>query len=319
MKRMMNLTTCAEDLERFQDRADLERFYRSFGLNGLEVMEVEEDSRHLIGPENVIGVHLKYFSCWMDLWTGNRDRLMAEFGSPASCAQVFGGTTRQAVLETYRKNLAFAGRLDPEYLVFHVSECTIAESMLRKYHYTDEEVVDAAAEVVNEITRGMKPGPLLLFENLWYSGLTLLRPEITYRLLERVEYPNKGIMLDIGHLVHTNPRIRTPGEALDYVRRVLGQYPDLSFLKGVHLHLTLSGEYAEKCIREWKPTQGSYYDRLFDVMGHIFKIDAHQPFCDEGLSPFLETLPIDYLVLEQISSSRAEHAAQLAKQMEYLY
>lgn len=51
----MNITTCHEDLLRFRDRADLESFYLSYGLEGLEA---GEDARGILSPDHTIGVHL---------------------------------------------------------------------------------------------------------------------------------------------------------------------------------------------------------------------------------------------------------------------
>ncbi len=109
--------------------------------------------------------------------------------------------------------------LQPEYLVFHVAECTMAESMLRRYHYTDEQVIDAVIELVNSVCNEIEGEPWLLFENLWYPGLTMLRPEMMARLLEGVTYPKCGIMLDLGHLMHTNTALQSADEAVEaYLR-----------------------------------------------------------------------------------------------------
>lgn len=57
----------------------------------------------------------------------------------------------------------------------------------------------------------------------------------TRTLLEQVKYPRKGIMLDIGHLLHTNTALRTEEDAVKYLREVLGRYEDLSIILGVPL------------------------------------------------------------------------------------
>ena len=59
MKHIMNITTCGEDLNRFADRQDLENFFRTYELDGLEVLQAGIDERQLIDPEHVIGVHLR--------------------------------------------------------------------------------------------------------------------------------------------------------------------------------------------------------------------------------------------------------------------
>lgn len=319
MKTVMNITTCQEDTDRYRDRDDLWAFCRGFGLDGLEVLEVGSDARGLIEPRDVVGVHLKYYSGWMDLWRGNRERLMQEYDSAENLRAVYGGEDRSALVEAYRRNLRFANAMQPEYLVFHVSECTMAESMRHVYHYTDEQVCDGAVELLNEVVGQIEGEPWLLLENLWYRGLTMERPEIVRRLLDGVRYPKVGVMLDTGHLMHTNRRLATIDQAVDYIHRILDRYDDLRFIRGVHLHQSLTGAFAEACIADWAPMEGTYQQRLWDVMGRIFRIDTHKPFQSSRVQELLDRLPaLEFLCLEQISSSRQEHAANLAEQLRYL-
>ena len=319
MKVVMNITNCEEDTLRYESRADLQAFLQDFGLDGLEVLEAGTDTRGIIHPDDTIGVHLRYYSGWMDFWTENRDRLLAEFQTPEQWITVYGGETRDAIVDAYRKNIRFANTLSPAYLVFHVSECTMAESMYRKYHYTDEQVCDAVIELLNMVTEEIKGEPWLLLENLWYPGLTMERPEIVERLLRGVRYPKTGIMLDTGHLMHTNPELQTIDEAVDYIHQILDRYSDLSFIKAVHLHQSLTGQYAKNCMTNWKQIEGTYFEQLWSVMGHIFNIDTHKPFCSSRIHELLDRLPgLEYLCCELITGSRHEHAGYLQEQMSYL-
>ena len=318
MKKIMNITTSVHDLPRYGSNSDLKAFYRDLGLDGLEVMQAGEDKEGIILPEDTIGIHMKYFVAWMDLWLGNEKRLLKEFDDWETAEGLFGGRDGTALVETFRKNLAFAATLEPEYLVFHVSECHIAESMLRKYHYTDEEVIDAAIDLVHSFTGAIEGTPLLLFENLWYSGLTMLRPEITQRLLDGVRYPHKGIMLDVGHLLHTTMSLRTPEEALAHLYSVADLYGDCDIIKGLHLHQTLSGALAGELTRTWQRSDKTYRERYWDVLPYIYQIDSHQPFAHEGVKALVERFAPEYLVLEQISADREVHRDGLARQLAVL-
>ena len=319
MKLTMNMTTCAEDTVRFQSRQDLKDFFRGFGLNGLEILEVGPYEKSFIDPDDVIGVHLRYYSGWMDFWTGNLPRLMEEYQSKENWVQIYGGETKEALLEAYRKNIRFANSMKPEYLVFHVSECTMAESMYRKYYYTDEQVCDAAIELLNQVVDEIDGSPWLLLENLWYPGLTMERPEIVQRLLNGVQYSKVGIMLDTGHLMHTNTELETPDQAVDYIHSILDRYEDLSFIKAIHLHQSLSGNLAKDLMQNWKQIGGSYQQQLWAVLSHIFAIDTHRPFCSHRIHEIFNRLPeLAFVCLEQISGSREEHAGYLAEQMQYL-
>lgn len=81
MKTIMNITTCTEDTSRYQSQADLKAFFRSFGLDGLEVMQAGPDECNIINPKDAIGVHLRYYPGWMDFWRGDVQRLMVEYGT----------------------------------------------------------------------------------------------------------------------------------------------------------------------------------------------------------------------------------------------
>ena len=319
MKLTMNITTCSEDTLRYRDRADLQAFFRSFGLDGLEVLEAGPDEQGLIHPDDAIGVHLRYFSGWIDFWTGNEQRLLAEFQTPETWRKVYGGDARETLVEAYRKNIRFANTLQPEYLVFHVSECTMAESMSRQYFYTDEQVCDAVIELLNQAVDAIEGEPWLLLENLWYPGLTMERPEIVKRLLDGVRYPKTGVMLDTGHLMHTNCALQTPDQAVDYIHSILDRYNELGFIKGVHLHQSLSGKLAKALMSNWKQIDGTYQEQMWAVMGHIFNIDTHKPFCSHRIGSLLDRLTgLEFLCLEQISGTREEHAGYLAEQIKYL-
>ncbi len=318
MKKIMNITTCAEDLLRYTSNADLKAFYQSFSLDGVEVLEAGRDQWSILTPADAVGVHLRYFSAWMDLWTGNEERLLAEFGSREEWAQCYGGDGREALCSAYRENIRFANTLQPEYLVFHVAECTMEESIRRRYHYSDEAVIDAAIELINSVSDTIEGSPWLLFENLWYPGLTMLRPDMVQRLLDGVRYPKCGIMLDLGHLMHTNMALKSADEAVDYFHHVLDRLGDLSPIKGAHLHQSLSGAYAQELMNTWQPTEGTYYERMGEIMGHIFTIDTHRPFTSQRIWEVLDRLPLDYLVLEEITGDRAEHTAFLREQTSIL-
>lgn len=318
MKTVMNFTTCYEDTNRYRDQADLKRYLKDFALDGLEVLEAGADTRQIIDPKDAVGVHLKYYPGWMDFWTGDEARLMIEYGDWDACVQHYGGRDRQAMIEAYRKNLQFVNRMQPEYMVLHVADCSMIESMRRVYHYTDAQVVDATCELMNQVTDTLTCKPWLLYENLWYPGLNMLDPDMVQRLMANTHYPKCGVMLDTGHIMHTNPDLRTPDEAVDHIHRVLDLYPDLDFIKGIHLSQSLTGEHAKALMQTWQPVEGDYQTRIWEVMGHIFEIDTHKPFTTHRVRELVERIQPEYLVLELITGSREEHAGLLAHQLHYL-
>lgn len=318
MKTVMNFTTCAEDTGRYSDRADLKSFLRQHRLDGLEVMDAGRDTRQLIDPADAVGVHLKYYPGWMDFWVQDEARLMVEYGDWTACETHFGGRDRNALIEAYRQNLCFVNTMQPEYMVLHVSDCSMIESMRRVYHYTDTQVVDATCDLMNQVTDVLDTEPWLLYENLWYPGLNLLDPTMVQRLQAQTRYQKCGVMLDTGHIMHTNPDLHTPDEAVDYIHRVLDRYPSLDFIKGIHLSQSLTGSHAKELMANWQPIEGDYQTRIWEVMGHIFEVDTHKPFTTRRVRELIERIQPEYLVLELITGSREEHAQLLTQQLHYL-
>ena len=79
MKTSVNFTTCENDVARFADQADFERFLK--GFDGVELMVLDNDAQTLIEPSHVVGVHMSSLYTWIDLWQGNEAGLLHEFGS----------------------------------------------------------------------------------------------------------------------------------------------------------------------------------------------------------------------------------------------
>lgn len=307
MKRIMNFCLHYSDLERYKSREDLYSYYRGFGLDGIELLDGgAKDEKSLVEPEDVIGIHLRYFPCWYCLWSGDTKSTLEEFGDWEEVRKQFGGTDREAILRAFQENLEFARSYRPKYVVFHVSDVLLSEAVTRRHRYSDEEIVDGAAEILNCIFTEEEEFELLL-ENLWWPGLQMTRPEITYRLLEQVHYPRTGIMLDTGHLLHTNTAIRSQEEGASYIREVLSQYEDLSMIRGVHFHQTLSGAYVEEQKKHPPVLKGSYLDKCCALAEYIHRVDSHDPFTCRKAQELIEWLDPEYLVYELLSASREEH------------
>ncbi|GMO44412.1 MAG: TIM barrel protein [Termitinemataceae bacterium] len=324
MKIITNISNSSFDLSRYRDNADLKQFYRSLKLDGLEVIDaLGADENDIIQDDDILGVHLRYFNEWMSIWNGDMAALSAEYGSDESIKYIFGGRTREDFLKSCKKNISFVSNYNPQYMVFHVSNATLSQTITRIKKHGDDEVVTAAINVINSLfnlqTQLTNNDCLLLFENLWWSGMTMLDPKLTQRLLSGVHYKNKGVMLDIGHLLHTNTKLRTQDEAVDFIHSVLDRYDNLDFIKGIHLHQSLSGEYAESVMSNPPEIpQGDYAQKAIALHDHIIKVDTHKPFTSKKIAGIVERVAPEYLVLEFITKSREEHSAYITDQMRYL-
>lgn len=319
MKRMINLTSSPDDLSRYEGAEDLKAFCRQFGCDGYEYQNLGDEKECLIPEELVIGVHLRSFNSWLDLWKGRNSALIKEYGSMEQVKNVFGGCDRSALVNAFRADLEFARKIRAQYVVFHVCEVKIEESYTYRFAYQDEEVVGAVCELINELLDGQEYEFDFLMENLWWPGFTFTRPEITRMMLEGVHYPHKGIMLDTGHLLHTDLELRTQEEACSYVKKQLEAHRELiSYIKGVHLNQSLTGDFVKKMLASPKVLKEDYYERWCQVFGDIFQIDLHKPFTAPGIGELIEEISPRYLTYEFISRDRKEHEEMLQRQAEAL-
>ena len=176
-------------------------------------------------------------------------------------------------------------------------------------------MIDAACEIINEALDGADDSVALLLENLWLPGLRFTRPEITKRLLDGVKYPNKGLMLDTGHVLHNDLDIRTQEEGVAYIHRLLDAHGDLCrAIRGVHLNQSLTGDYCRE-IMAHPPEMGETYPKRSEQMFyHAFAVDKHLPFTGAGIKELIDRIAPEYLTFEFITESREQHEAYLKAQ-----
>jgi len=317
MKTTFNLTTSRCDLDRFSDRNALLSLME--GFDGVELMCFEEDERQIIPPERVIGLHMGYFPFWVDCWRGDEAALCREFGSLQRAEQYYGGLGREPILRAFRRDLENARRWGAEYAVLHTSHAAIDETFTLRYRRSHEEVIDALCEVVNELFAEEDGSLLLLLENLWQPGLTFTRPDITRRLWEGIRYPNKGFMLDTGHLLHTDLTLRTQEEGLAYIHRMLDREGDMvSHIRGIHLNQSLTGEYCRKTAEDPPAMESDYDRRCGQMFLHAFAVDQHLPFTCPGVRELVERVKPDYLTFEFITETPEQHRDFLMQQRKAL-
>ena len=318
MKVTFNITTSEDDIDRFETSADLDRLME--GFDGVELMYFGDDPKGLITPERVVGLHMDFYYNFTDFWNGNIEAALENFVTPEDMHRYYGGETRDAIVDRFKGNLEVARRFGAEYLVFHVSDATIEESFTRRYHLTDEEVVDAACEVLNEVFADEGEDFLLLLENLWQPGLSFMRPEMAWRLLEGIDHKNTGFMLDTGHLLHTNLEIYNQAQGLEYIHGVLDNLGDelVGKIRGMHLNQSVTSEYSKLVMDNPPAMAPTYAGRNWQMFGHVYKVDQHLPFTAPGVDKLVERVAPDYLTFEFITDNNATHTAYLNAQRKAL-
>lgn len=316
MLRSINITDCEEDLNRFADEADMKGFLEKYRCDGFEYMPTMGGVDAGISKTLITGVHMRSFNCWVDLWRGNKDALLEEFGTMEVAEQVYGGLSRQALIDYFRRDLEIARKAEAKYVVFHASEVKIRESCTYQFAYTDLEVAESLCELVNELLDGQGYDFCFLLENLWWPGWTGLDPEITRFLIENIHYEKKGFMLDTGHLLHTNPELKSQEEGLAYINQVLDENSEMiPYIKGIHLQQSITGERVKEMLKTDMKWAEAYYDRWCQIFSYIFEIDLHKPFTAPGVRELIARIEPCFLTMELISRDRQEHERLLDEQM----
>lgn len=309
MYRLINAVSENSSLAQYETSASLEAYYRACGCDGLEVIRCGEDARNIVQPEMVVGCHLIFYSDWVDFWLGREDRLKYKFGSIETARQMYLCDSREGFAAQVKADMDYAQRMGAKYAVFHVSDVSIDEGYSYRWEHTDKEVIDAAAEVLNICTAGADYSFELLLENLWWKGFSFTSPELTEYMLENINYPNKGIMLDTGHLMNANTAIRSQAEGCEFIHRCLDAHGSLcGYIRGMHLHQSVSGAYVEQAIKNPPPHDFDYFRSFAAAYDHILTIDTHKPFTDPAVRSVVERIAPEYLVHELSARDSAEKA-----------
>ncbi|NLC89501.1 MAG: TIM barrel protein [Clostridiaceae bacterium] len=299
---------------------------KDYALDGFELVYCGQNM-NTFSRENIVGLHLPFFADWVNFWLEDHEFLDHDFGSRSAWINFFGGETREDMVDFYQASLRKALELEVEYVVFHVSQVSLDETFTYKARHSDATVINCAIELINAILGPFKeelqtsrlPAPAFLMENLWWAGLNLLDPVLTQNLIDGVDYPNKGFLLDTGHLICAQPSIETEAEAADWIISCLKQHRQLlPYFKGIHLHSSLSRPYVpvSRDLPVWKDL--SYEERYAESYYHVEAIDKHELWNLPRLKEILDLLPAEFLVYEFKYNSKEELCNKLRQQVNFV-
>lgn len=307
MLKLINLSTYEYDLKRFNgDREQITSFLEKYNMDGVELLNPIKWNEKFLPKKFVKGIHLRYYPICLDFFRDNRSELIRQFKSLDNIEKIYGAKNREAIIEHYKKEIDTANKIGVKYVVFHVSHVQLEHVFNYNFTYSDCEVIDAAAELVNEVFKDLTTDVKVLFENLWWPGLTLKDKNMAARLLDKVEYSNKGFMFDTAHLINTNFNLRTEREAVTYLLKTINNLGELkTYIKGIHLNCSLSGEYAlEQMNKKTDMCKGMSFDEMLEkVFNHVSNIDRHKPFNDKCAKELIECIEPEYLVYEFVTNS----------------
>ena len=319
MKNLMNFPLYSGCLDACGGPEALERLLDRLGLDGLEVVWGEENYVNQIPERRCIGYHMMFYPDWLDFWQGDEKALLRKFGSRAAWQAFYGGSCRADMVAAYRRDLARAEALGAEYVVFHASDVSVEEGYTYRWLHGDGEVVDAAAELIGLVLDGREPPFAVLVENQWWPGLTFMDRELTKRMLDAIPCKNKGLLLDTGHLLNTNPGLESQRAGADYIKRVLGGLDELVYeIRGVHLHQGISGAYVRENTGFLPPLPEDYMARFAESYGHIQRIDRHEAWTDRAVRDVIAEIAPQWLTHELAAPTFAAKLQALETQLSIL-
>ncbi|MGL4344103.1 MAG: TIM barrel protein, partial [Cellulosilyticaceae bacterium] len=172
----------------------------------------------------------------------------------------------------------------------------------------------------NEVFTG--EGPTLLFENLWWPGLTYTNPQLAQSFIEQVSYANKGYLVDISHLILTNNQLGREKDCYTYIQKVIGDLGETAqWIKGVHLNKTLPRNYMRQnhsyLLEKFQKAPNPKAKQTI-LRQHIQKLDPHLPFDTPEAQKILTLINPEFCVYETNPSSVYELAHFIKRQNQSL-
>ena len=308
MKHVVNTVSENYWLKEYKDRADMNSFIRECKCDGVEVIRGGDDDTGIYCPENVIGVHLYFYPNWLDFWNMDIESLEKHFGSRDIWEGYYRATNREEFLKPYQDDMDYAEAMGAEYAVFHINDVSNEEILNYEWEHTNKEVITAAAEIINELTRGKNYHFRLLLENLFTPGMTLLNPK-----------ENKGIVMDTGHLMCAPQNITDEKQGIDFVLQTVKNHGELAhYIKALHLHQSTTGDFVANLKKQTIIPEKDFYDRWAQAYNVILQIDRHLPFTSPRAQEILELVAPEFVCHEISAKSRTEKLEKVLVQMKVL-
>lgn len=311
MKELISLPM--SEIEAYGGTAAFEREIRALGCDGAELIWSGGDLPRELPCPDCLGYHLIFYPDWLDLWHGDTDALNAKYGSEAAWRAFYGGG-REELIARYAEDAARAAAAGARYVVFHVSDVSIEEGYTYRWLHSDEAVIDAAAELINTVCPD--PPYAVFVENQWWPGFTFTSPKLTARLIDAVAAPDKGILLDTGHLMNCNTDIKSEAEGARFIHEMLDAHGELAEkVRAMHLHCSVSGEYVKKTVGTVPagfPTD--CFEQFAVSYAHILQIDRHRPWTDSAVRSVVERIAPEYLTHELAAQTAEERSAAVRRQ-----
>ncbi len=301
VKKLLSLSDDPYSLARFGGKPENARAaLAGNGFDGIELMRWH-DPQPLPGVP-VVGRHMPYWPFWLDFRRGDKQALLRQFGSNDNVRQYYSAVSWEEFVQQRRAELRDAATMGAQYAVFHVSHVELEHCYTHAYTYSDEKIVRAFIEFINEAADELDSGMALLFENHWYPGLKLTDRTLAEALMRDVRYPHKGFVLDISHMMLAEGT-STEAEAVDAILRNIENLGDMAaYIHTVHLNSAAGAQPLDVVYH----AEADFETRLMEAFRYVGGMDPHKPFLHEGINRVLQAVGPEFLVYELSFKTRKE-------------
>lgn len=315
MKTILPFFYSHDNFNEYNDSQDLLAELDEFGYDGFEIMPYADDNEGIIPYGKIYGLHLSFFTDWIDFWLGNRDALDHEFGGPSVWKEFYGSDDPSTLIDFYRKDLDLAQMYGVDYVVFHVSSISTRDMLTGMYKYSNSKIIQLTIEFANQVLSGQGYQFKVLFENMMLPGLNLNEPSLTQALLDGVSYSNTGLLLDVGHFLGTLPANKPP----KYYHSALDQMFDAHNAKGmnfhaIHLHAPSPDIRINSLQRSSYASEPDFYKRFAKSYELVQMVDCHQPLLDKELWQIIKDSNPSFVTTEFVANNRKARRKQMALQ-----
>ena len=268
--------------------------------DGIELLTGYSDVDPSQWPD-AVSVHLPYVVDWYSVWKGRLE--IPETMSDDEVGFFSYGRNREQIIAAVRKGIECARHMNPAYGIIHAGSANMDELLSESYSDTDEEVLTAFAEIVNEAVSSFPNGEppfRLMFENQWWPGLRMLDGSNYRTLCDKIEFENWGLCLDTGHLLVTTQKARDELQSIDLLLSIFEKFPKdmIDDIGVIHLHCNESADY----VKYYKPPEGfdnmTIKDLLSIGFGFVTGMDQHRPFTMKDVTRITDFLKPDFVTHE---------------------
>ncbi|MDX8336380.1 MULTISPECIES: apurinic/apyrimidinic endonuclease family protein [Cetobacterium] len=289
------------------------------GISGIETivgnhLELDEYKKYPI-----IGVHLLYYPTWLEFWREEYEKVKEDFCDKDGILNYYGSLEKNILIKTFKDQFEKAKLLNSKYMVFHVSHVRPKDIFKFSFNYSSFEVLEETIKIINEVFKG--DGPLLLFENLPWPGLTFKDYKLTKYFFQKINYKNKGFLMDLSHMICTDKTIKNFNEADEYILEKIKELKELkNYIYALHINGPEFNEYLLKDFSEYikKWENGNRMEKFKIEWEHMKKLDSHSIYRGDLKRIFKELPNLKHINLELSFSSRKHLNYMILEQLKYI-